>query len=280
MKIVEAVQVSLVYILLFCGAVFADNLEFHRIVSLGPMITEELYLLSSQDRLVGCTAYCERPEAARLKERVGNVQEINIEKIVALKPDVIFATALTDPKAKDKLRSLGLRIVDVPNASNFEEICQNFMELGRTVGKEELAAEIVADARERLEALSRRVSGVRKQNIFVQVGSNPLVTIGQGSFANDFIQFAGGVNIVQQSGYLHYSLEQVLVSDPDVIFISSMGFDGEKEKKNWGKFTSLKAVRDHRVFVVDQNLLCSPTPASFVDLLKIIIDHLHPEIIQ
>jgi len=256
----------------------AQEKPVERIISLGPLVTEELYLLSSSDKLVGCTVYCQRPEAATHKEKVGTVQEVNLEKIVSLKPDVVLATELLDPRAEAKLRALGIRVVDIPNAKNFKEICDVFLKLGQMVGKESLALTIIADSKKQVDELKRKLKDVKRPTVFVQVGAAPLYTIGKDSFADDFINFSGGINIVTQKGYLHYSREQVMVNDPDVMLISSMGFSGLKEKQNWERFKSLKSVARHRIFVIDQYHLCSPTPVSFIETLKTVIHDLHPEI--
>ncbi len=266
------------FFLVLAGTAFAQEKPAERIISLGPVLTEEIFLLGSADKLIGTTTYCQRPEAAKQKERVGSVQDINIEKIVSLRPDLVLATVLTDPRAKEKLRSLGVRVVDVPNAKDFDGICSVFRMLGKLLGKEAKADLIIADARDKVQDLKAALGGVKKVRVFIQVGVNPLVTIGKGALINDLIESAGGVNIVTDSGYLQYSREKVLQSDPDVMLISSMGFDGEREKKNWRRFRSLRAVVEDRVFILDEYLMCSPTPVSFVGTLKTIIEYLHPEI--
>ncbi len=262
----------------FFPAALAQTKPVERIISLGPVITEDLFLLSSGDKLVGCTTFCQRPEAAKHKEKVGSVQEINLEKVVSLKPDVVLATELTDPRAKEKLRALGIRVVDIPNAKNFNDICSVFLKLGQLVGQEPLARAIIAQTKKKVDELKGKLKNAEKTKVFVQVGSDPLVTVGGDTFANDFIELAGGVNIVTQKGYLQYSREQVLASDPDVMIISSMGFDGQKEVQNWEEFKTLRAITRHRIFIIDQYLLCAPTPVSFAETLKTVIQDLHPEI--
>ena len=267
----------LFFVLLFSSLnAWAQQKPMQRIISLGPVITEELFLLESGDKLVGCTTYCQRPEAAKYKEKVGSVQEINLEKVLSLKPDVVLATELTDPSVKQKLRALGVRVVDIPNARNFSEICDVFLKLGQMVGQESLARTIIAESQSKVEELRSKLANAERAKVFVQVGSDPLVTVGGDTFADDFIGFAGGVNIVSQKGYMQYSREQVVASDPDVMLISSMGFDGQKEAQNWKAFKTLKAVAQHRIFIIDQYLLCSPTPVSFVETLKTVIHDLHP----
>ena len=265
--------------MLFCAPLaWAEERPAGRIVSLGPVLTEEIYLLGAEDRLVGVTTYCTRPEAAKLKERVGSIQDINIEKVVALKPDLVLATVLTDPRAKEKLRRLGIRVVDVPNARDFNGICDVFRMIAKILGKEQQADAIIADARQKVQALTLKLKAASKVSVFVQVGLNPLVTIGQGSFVNDLINLAGGHNIVAEPGYLQYAREMVLNRDPDVILISSMGFDGEREKAAWERFNSLRAVAGRRVYILDEYLMCSPTPVRCVTALKAIMGYLHPEV--
>ncbi|MBF0571045.1 MAG: ABC transporter substrate-binding protein [Candidatus Omnitrophica bacterium] len=276
---IHSLFILIAIVILFASAAGAQNQPIQRIISLGPVITEEMYLLSSENKLVGCTSFCQRPPAAKKKEKVGNVQEVNLEKIVALKPDVVLATELTDPRAQEKLRSLGIRVISVPNARNFEEICDSFLKLGKILGKENKARTIIVEAQKKVDALKARLRMAPRVKVFIQVGVNPLVTIGKDSFANDFIELAGGTNVVTEQGYLQYSKEQVLVSNPDVLLISSMGFEGEHEKKNWEKWVSLNAVKIHKIFIIDQYLLCSPTPITFVETLKTIIRDLHPEML-
>jgi len=271
---------GVVFLLLVIGlasSATAQDKPVRRIISLGPVITEELYLLSSESKLVGNTVYCQHPAAAKSIEKVGNVQEINLEKIVALRPDVVLATVLTDERSKERLRRMGINVVDVPNARNFDEVCESFLKLAQIVGRLDKAQEIVTQARKEVKALREKLEGIVPLRVFVQVGVNPLVTIGVESFANDFIQFAGGVNIVTEKGYLQYSLERVLASDPDVLLISSMGFGGEQARKEWLKFPVLKAVREQRVFIIDEYAMCSPTPLGFVATLRTIIHLLYPE---
>ncbi len=266
-------------ILLFLtGPALAQDGPVARIISLGPVLTEEIFLLGGQDRLVGVTTYCQRPAAATLKERVGSIQDINIEKVVALKPDLVLATVLTDPRAKAKLRSLGIRVVDVPNAVDFNGVCDVFRMVAGFLGKDKEAEAIIVDSRQKVAALRSKAAAAARVRVFVEVGVNPLVTIGQGAFVNDLITLAGGDNIVREHGYLQYSREIVLKRDPDVILISSMGFDGAREKTNWERFGSLKAVAGGRINILDEYLLCSPTPVSFVQTLVVIMGFLHPEI--
>ena len=257
--------------------VYAQENPSQRIISLGPAITEELYILGADDKLIGCTVYCQRPPEAKNKAKVGTAIEVNLEKVVALKPDVVFATSLTNPQAKEKLKSLGIKVVNFPTAKSFSEICGQFVALGKIVGKEKEANGIVNIARAKVDSIRKKAEVLPKPRVFVQIGARPLVTVTADSFINDFIEFAGGVNIAKGAKSIRYSRESVIKDNPDVIITVTMGMGAEKEKEIWQRYKTLKAVRENRIYVVDPDLLCSPTPVSFVETLEEIVNILHPQ---
>lgn len=265
-------------VLLYSGALLGYNQQNppQRIISLGPSITEQLYLLGVEDRLVGCTVYCKRPKEAESKEKVGTVIEVNLEKIASLKPDLVVATSLTDPRVVERLKKLGIKGVGFSQAKNFAEICQQFLELGGLVGKEKEAQEIVNIAKNKVDSIKEKIRGLQPK-VLVQMGAKPLWVATKDSFINDFIELAGGENIgpLGRSGL--YSREKVLKQNPDVIIIVAMGIVGEQEKKIWERYETLKAVKDKRIYIIDSYKLCSPTPVSFVETLEEMIKILYPQ---
>ncbi len=248
-----------------------------RIVSLGPAITEKLFLLGAGDRIVGVTTYCERPAEARKKEKVGSVTHASIEKIVELKPDLVLATSLTERRAVARLKHLGLNVRVYKEPSSFDDMNRQFVELGRIVGKERQAEAIVAASVRDVEAVKKRVAGLARPKVFIEIGAKPLFTATKNSFMNDFIEFGGGANIAREAKSGFYSTEEVLKQDPDVIIIVTMGMPGENERKRWRSFPAISAVKHGRIFLMDSYSTCSPTPATFVQALEQITAMLHPE---
>lgn len=251
-----------------------------RIVSLSPSLTESLYLLGVQEDVVGVTVYCDHPPEAQEKEKIGTILSPNIEKIVSLSPDLILATnEINKPKTIDKLRSLGLKVFVSDSRENFSDICDEFLLLGRLLGRERRAAGIVKKARKDIEAISSRVHSRPRPKVFWQVGARPLVTVAKGTFADEMIGMAGGVNIAHGSRikYPRYSLEEVVRQNPDVIVIVTMGDVTEQERHTWQTFTDLKAVRDSRIYVIDADDVCSPSPPTFVEGLRKTAGFLHPD---
>lgn len=278
----KKIQVFLAIIFLFniCAATFCfpEDISSYpqRIVSLGPGITEQLYLLGVEDKLVGLTSYCRRPPRAQRKEKVGTVLEVNLEKIVYLQPGLVLATSLTNPKTIEKLKSLGIKVAHFPQAKNFSQLCKQFLELGRIVGKKSEAQQIVRQAKMKVELVKKEIKDLPKQEVFVQIGTRPLFAATSDSFINDFIEFAGGINIACDSKSGIYSREKVLEDNPEVIIITSMGIGGE-EKKLWRNFKALNAVKNDRIYIVDSDKFCSPTPLSFVEALEEMVKILHPD---
>ena len=248
-----------------------------RIVSLAPAITQKLYLLGVDERLVANTVYCKRPDDARHKAKIGNVTQVNVEMIVSLKPDLVIASSLTRPEQVQKLRGLGIHVVRCSNPSSFSAMCDEFVTLGKLVDEEGRAERIVARARDDVASIRKLTAGIPRKRMFVQIGAKPLFTVTKQSFVNDYIEFAGGENVVDQETSGICSREKVIKEDPEVILISTMGIVGEEEKKVWLNYPTISAVRSNSIHVLDAYDLCSPTPVVFVDTLKKIVKLLHPE---
>lgn len=272
-------------ILFFCalpckGSVQESSFP-QRIISLGPLNTENVYLLGAGDRLVGNTSYCVRPEAAKEKEKIGSVMQVSIEKILSLQPDLILATGLTPPLQLKKLQDLGFRVVQVKQPESFAEICDQFIRLGQLLGLEERAIEIVDHTRNKVTAITAKVAGLPKQKVFLQVGAQPLFGSVKSSFTHDYIVLGGGINILEDQAVGTSSYEKVLARNPDVIIIAIMGSESgtaAREKKKWQRFSVIKAVQNDQVLVINPDLVCSPSPVTFAETLALISGLIHPEL--
>jgi len=264
-------------VLLLCGAVLHGAAP-GRIVSLAPSLTESLFLLGGGDRLVGCTTYCQKPAAARQKEKIGTLVKFNLEKIVTLRPDLVLAMEFADRKAIEKLRQLHIRVELFPSPRDFADLCDSFLRLGEKLGRAEQAKAIIDAARNGVTATRERVKDLPKVTVFWQLGAKPLFTVTRGNFSHDYIEFAGAINIAADAGSGIYSREEVLRKNPDVIVIVTMGLVAEEEKRAWKRYASIDAVKNDRVFIVDSYTYCSPTPTGFATALEELAVLLHPEI--
>ncbi|UCB57238.1 MAG: cobalamin-binding protein [Candidatus Omnitrophota bacterium] len=252
-----------------------------RIISLAPSITESLYYLGAEKELIAVSSYCNYPEGARQKEIVGTLTNPNIEKIFSLSPDLVLAVeGLNRTQTIEKLKSLGIKIEVFDAGDSFDDVVKNFVQLGRLIGKEDKAEEIVEQVKKQIKSINNRLKGRWRPQVFWQVGARPLVGAGEKSFANEFIRYGGGENIFSDTAarYPRLSREEVLSRNPDVVILVTMGDITEKEKEYWQKFKDLSAAKARRIYIVDADKVCRPTPVSFLTGLKQVARVLHPEV--
>ncbi|MDO9465166.1 MAG: helical backbone metal receptor [bacterium] len=257
------------------SAIHAENNSPQRIISLVPVLTEELYLLGVENRLIANTSYCKRPPAAEKKEKIGSGMKISVEKILYLEPDLILAKWYSNQKQIEKLRNLGMEVKIFPDVKNFSGICEELIELSKTIGSEDKSKQIVRRAKNKVSSIQRKIKDLSKPKVLVQIGAKPLWVATKDSFINDFIKLAGGINIGPSGKSGLYSREKVLEQNPDVIIIVTMGIVGEQEKETWQKYKTLNAAKNNRIHIVDSYKVCSPTPVSFVEVLEEIVEILH-----
>ena len=264
-------------IVLLCtgSAVYGKPEVPRRIISLSPSLTEELYILKVEDRLIANTIYCKHPPDAEKKEKVCSGVKANLEKIIYLRPDLVLAKSYNNQKQIEKLRSMGIRVEVFPAVKIFSEICEEFIDIGKIVSKEKEAEEIVRELKDKVSSIQKSVKGLPKPKVLVQIGAKPLWIATKNSFINDFIELAGGVNIGPSGNNGLYSREKVLEQNPDVIIIVTMGIVGKQEKKNWQKYKTLNASKNNKIYIIDSYKACSPTPISFVEVLEEITGLIH-----
>jgi len=238
-----------------------------RIVSLVPWVTKSLYLMGEQSRLVGCTSFCP-VEASDHIPVVANAMSVNIEKTFTLKPDVVIASSLNKPETIDNLKKLGIKVVMQPYPQSFDEICTYFVQIGDLVGQGAKARQIVDQQKARLAKLKAGIPSGKTPNVFIQIGAKPLFCAVPGTFMEDFIRFSGGKNIASELKLGSITREYVLKQNPDVIFIVTMGIVAQEEKDTWLSYQSLSASKSKKIFILDADKTCSPTPILFVDALE------------
>ncbi|WP_028581857.1 ABC transporter substrate-binding protein [Desulfogranum japonicum] len=251
-----------------------------RIISLGPIHTENIYLLGAEDRLIANTIYCNRPAQAREKMKIGSVMQANVEQIVSLQPDLILATSLTSPALINKLNGMGLNVVRFSQPQSFEQICNQFIQLGELLGLEEKAKSIVGQAEDQVERVKKAVAGFPLKRVFIQVGAQPLFGSVSSSFTNDFIVLSGSENILAKEKNGGCSREKVISLNPDVIIVAIMGSqtgEGANQKKLWFSFPTIHACSNKQVYVIDPDVVCSPSPLTFAQTLTTIAGLIHPE---
>jgi ABC-type Fe3+-hydroxamate transport system substrate-binding protein len=244
--------------------------EARRIISLVPWMTKSLYLMGEQKRLVGCTNYCPVEVTDKILVVATSVN-VNIEKILMLRPDLVLASSLIKPEILDNIRKLGIKVENMSYPGSFDEICTDFVRIGQLVGQTEKAKNIVKQQHDRMAKIRAKVPAGKHPKMFVQIGANPLFCAVPQTFMNDFITFAGGTNIASGLKIGSVTREYVLKQNPDIIFIVTMGIVAEEERDTWKNYPVLSAAKNKRIFILDADKTCSPTPVLFVDALEEIV---------
>ncbi|MBN1622067.1 MAG: ABC transporter substrate-binding protein [Endomicrobiales bacterium] len=262
---------NLLFIVLLLQSTVSHAGEPKRIISLAPSITKSLYALGVEDKIVGVTTYC--PEQAKRKEKIGTLLKPNAEKILSLKPDIIFATKEgNDEKSVKNIMDFGVEVVVLDCCTNFSDVRKNFLEIAKRVNREKKAKEIINSAEKRIVEIQKKLEGSEPFRVFCEIGARPLFTVGGGSYINDILVSAGCINIFShlRKAYPRVNEEEVLLKNPDVILVITMGDATKKEKKRWKKYKVLKAVRDKRVYIVDESFVTTPTPGDFAKAVEYI----------
>lgn len=251
---------------LFSGFAFGAK----RIISLSPSLTMNIRYLGDEADLVGCTSYC---KTSRPVTVVASAIKVNVEKVFSLKPDLVVTTSMTPPEAIASMKKLGLNVTVFPMPHSFAEICAQFAQLGKLVGKDAEAKKVLSAAEKKVNAL--KASKPTSLRMFIQLGADPIFAVIPNTFMNDYIVFSGSKNIAEGMKSGSMTRESVLLRNPDVIFIVTMGMIGNAEKKQWEGFSNLSAVRRKKVLVIDSEKACIPTPVTFAETMELIVKQIN-----
>ena len=254
-----------------------------RVVALAPSITEIVYALGQQQRLVGVTRFSDYPPAAAQLPKVGSYVQLDVERIAALKPDLCIGVKDGNPLAVvEQLQSLRTPVFAV-NPHNLKSVMQSVAAMGEILGARPRAQTLISQMRERIQQVTARTAQAgRKPRVFLQIGVSPIVSVGSNTFMDELITLAGGTNVAAgPNPYPRFSREQVIALAPEVIIISSMARATvfEQVKAEWLRWPAIPAVRDHRVFIAPTNLFDRPTP-RLVDALELMACYIHPELFE
>lgn len=258
-------QPLLLFIFTLIFSVLSLDAAPKRIVSLTPSLTLNVRYLGEEANLVGCTSYC---QTTRKVPVVATAIKVNVEKVIASKPDIVITTTLTSPETIDALRKVGVRVEVFPKSHSFAEICEQFLRLGKLLDKEAQATKVIAESQAKLNKLKARTPSGKK--MFIQLGANPLFAVIPNTFMHEYITNAGAETIMQGMKTGSITREAILKRNPDIIFIVTMGIETDKEKKVWESFKNLSAVRNKKIFVIESEIACTPTPVTFVKTQEII----------
>lgn len=259
-----------VYCSLFTVSVSYAGEAPKRIISLAPNITEILFALDLGENIVGVTNFCDYPEEARHKQKVGGMSNPSLEAVVSLKPDIVIMTTDGNPKYfQERLKSLKIRTY-VFNTKRLQELPQGIRELGVALNIREQADRFAGDFEISLDKFRRQRSnsasspfakggteGSPKKKVLFIVWPEPLIVAGPKTVIDDAIAFIGAENVASKSltSYPKYSIEEILRNPPDFIIIGKGHADVKKISEGFlKKIGIIPAVKEKKVFYVSDDL--------------------------
>lgn len=251
--------------------------EPQRVISVAPTVTETVFALGKQDKLVGRTDFCDYPEAALSIESVGNIDQPNVEKIVELKPDLVIASSIFQKEVLEKLEEVNIKVAVIRSEESFEGAYDVIGKIGILLNCKDEARKIVNDMKEKVELVKSKVKDLDKPSVYYVIGFGEFgdYTAGRDTFIAHIIEMAGGKNVADDVDGWKYNIESLLEKDPDML-ICSKYYDFKQGIMNTEGYKELTAVKNGRVFEIDNNMLDRHGPRladGLVEMAKII----HPE---
>lgn len=251
-----------------------------RFITLAPNLTEIVFAIGAGDRLVGNTTYCDYPAQAKEIEKVGDTLRPSMERIIALRPQLVLVSTASQLETFTKQLSDHQIAVYVTDPHDLEGVFKSIKDLGDLLNETETTAELVRNLRARAEAVESAVNTTQPTSVFYQVSAEPLYTAGRDSFVTDLIRRAGGRSVTANvpGAWPLFSAESALAAHPEAIILPTGGSMGSANAEVNAALKRSPAVRNGKVYKINDDHLARPGPRS-VDGLEEIARALHPEVL-
>jgi iron complex transport system substrate-binding protein len=228
-----------------------------RIVAMAPHVTELLFAAGGGGKIVGAVSYSDYPEAAKRIPNIGSNRQIDMERVIAMKPDLIVVWMHgSSERQVDELRALGIPMFH-SEPRKLDDIAASLQKMGKLMGTEAVAEPAAAALRKELGALRAKYASRPPVRMFYQVWDKPLYTLNGAHIVSDAIRACNGVNIFAPLKVTApiVSVEAVLQEDPEAIFSTGEGSQNDGGVDLWKPFTNMTAVKRNNLFRIDGNLL-------------------------
>ena len=260
------------------GRVVTIPQRVDRVITLAPNLTEIVFAVGAGDRLVGNTTYCDYPPEAKTIAKVGDTLHPSLERIIALKPQVVFiSTASQLETFTQQLQNQNI-VVFVTDPHDLEGIFRSIEQVGQIMGQQQQANALVQKLRERTTAVEQAVKNLPAVRVFYQASGEPLYVPGHDSFVTDLMRRAGGISVTADvpGAWPKFSNESALAAKPDAIILPTGGSMSSANSTVAEALRNSPAALAGRVYKINDDLLARPGP-RLVDGLEQMARALHPE---
>jgi len=263
------------------GRRVAVPLRVDRIISLAPNLTEIVYAIGAGDRLVGDTSYCDYPPAAKTVEKVGDTLHPSIERIVALRPQLVLVSTASQLEVFTHQLETQNIAVFVTDPHDLEGVFRSINQLGGILDHDDQAKQLVDQLRSRTAAVEAAVKTTQPVRVFYQLSAEPLYTAGREAFVTDLIRRAGGLSVTADvsGAWPKYSAESALAARPEAIILPTGGSMGAANSTVAEPLQRSPAVVLGKVYKINDDHLVRPGPRA-VDGLEEMARSLHPDVFK
>lgn len=248
-----------------------------KIVSLVPSNTEVLFALGLGEEVVAVTDYCNYPEQATEKEKIGGFGTFNVERIIELKPDLVLQYGPSTDDVSKALKEAGIPVLSY-EAESIEQVGTLISDIGKATGTSAQAEKLVENMKAKKEEILNKIKDQEPVTVFYEISSDPLMTAGKGTFMNELITLANGIDIAGDvAAYSVYDLEALIEKNPQVYLTPSDNPSATPQAvKERPGFGDLDAVKKDRVVQVNGDVVSRPGP-RIIEALELFAKAIHPE---
>ena len=248
-----------------------------RIISTAPNVTESIFALGAEDKLVGRTDYCDYPEGVSSIESIGTLTEVNIEKITELEPDVVIAASFFSEENIKKLEELDIKVAVIVSQENFEGVYENIRNIALITDKEEKAEEIIIEMQEKVNYVKESIEPFESKSVYYVIGHGEYgdYTATGDTFIGKMLEIAGGKNVAKDATGWKFSLEKLVEADPAIIISEDdeSTMNGLKEANG---YKDLTAIKTDKLYGVNKDMVSRMGPRLADGLLQM-AKSIHPE---
>ncbi|MEI6726790.1 MAG: cobalamin-binding protein [Actinomycetes bacterium] len=248
-----------------------------RIVSLAPANTEIAFAVGAGSKMVAGTTYDDYPAAAKSLPKAGDFSNPSVEKIASFNPDLVLITGGVQAPLRAKLVKLGMNVY-VIDPTTYAGVMTDIANVGKLAGTSTQAQKVVASMKQAQADVQAKVGSLATKSTFIEIYSKPLMTAGTGTFISDMVGMAGGTNLGDSAGagFPNFSSEVLLKDDPAVYIADSGSMSKPGDLSTRPGFSSLTAVKDGHVYVIEDSLIARPGPRLALGLEQL-AKMIHPE---
>jgi len=265
------------------GNVFVITAPPQRIISMAPNITEILFAFGLGEKIAGVTRYCDFPQAALSKPKIGGMLDPDLEKIKALNPDLIIGFRGNPLSTLKRLQALGSRVFILDQGADLETIFSTLARIGEITQKEPEAQKLIKSLKEKYDATQSALQNIEhKPKVFLTLHGSGLWTCGKESFLHDLLVKAKSLNIAGAipKKWINYNQEQLIQDNPEIILILAKSETDFVKAREWFKekpgFDKIQAIKTDRIYYLDENLASRYGP-RLIEAFSQVAHLIHPE---